>query len=120
MRIQVKDWLLLASTFTLFMGLSLKFVFSANVPASFVWAIGGLLGLIPAIKWVLDDLKDRQIGSDVLAILSILGATFTNEFFAASVISFMLATGRSLESWAEGRAEFALKSLIDQIGRAHV
>ena len=115
MRIQVKDWLLLASTFTLFMGLSLKFVFSANVPASFVWAIGGLLGLIPAIKWVLDDLKDRQIGSDVLAILSILGATFTNEFFAASVISFMLATGRALESWAEGRAEFALKSLIDRM-----
>ena len=46
---------------------------------------------------------------------SILGATLTNEFFAASVISFMLATGRALESWAEGRAEFALKSLIDRM-----
>lgn len=115
MKIQVKDWLLLFSTFTLFMGLSLTYLFEADAPASFIWALGGLSGLIPAIKWLIDDLKDKQMGSDVLAILSILGATFTNEFFAASVISFMLATGRALESWAEGRAEFALKSLIDRM-----
>lgn len=115
MKIQVKDWLLLFSTFTLFMGLSLTYLFEADAPASFIWALGGLSGLIPAIKWLIDDLKDKQMGSDVLAILSILGATFTNEFFAASVISFMLATGRALESWAEGRAAFALKSLIDRM-----
>ena len=55
------------------------------------------------------------MGSDVLAIFSILGALAINEFFAAAVISFMLASGRALESWAEGRADFALKSLIDRM-----
>jgi len=64
MKIQVKDWLLLFSTFTLFMGLSLKYLFEADAPASFIWALGGLSGLIPAIKWLIDDLKDKQMGSD--------------------------------------------------------
>lgn len=55
------------------------------------------------------------MGSDVLAIFSIVGALAIREFFAAAVISFMLASGRALESWAEGRADFALKSLIDRM-----
>ena len=105
--------LLFVATLALILGLTLKFL--TNVSPNLIWAIGGLTGLIPSIKWVIDDLKDKQIGSDVLAIFSILGSIATSEFFAASVISFMLASGRALESWAEGRAESALKSLIDRM-----
>ena len=105
--------LLYASTTTLAAGFIFKYLFeiSPDIP----WALGGLIGLIPSIKWVIDELKDRQMGSDVLAIFSIVGALAIKEFFAAAVISFMLASGRALESWAEGRAEFALKSLIDRM-----
>ena len=105
--------LLYASTATLATGFIFKYLFeiSPDIP----WALGGLIGLIPSIKWVIDELKDRQMGSDVLAIFSIVGALAIKEFFAAAVISFMLASGRALESWAEGRAEFALKSLIDRM-----
>ena len=105
--------LLYTTTTALGLGLFLKFVLDIN--PDIPWAIGGLVGLIPAIKWVVDELKDRQMGSDILAIFSILGALAIKEFFAASVISFMLASGRALESWAEGRAESALKSLIDRM-----
>jgi heavy metal translocating P-type ATPase len=105
--------LLYTSSTALGLGLFLKFVLDIN--PDIPWAIGGLVGLIPAIKWVVDELKDRQMGSDILAIFSILGALAIKEFFAASVISFMLASGRALESWAEGRAESALKSLIDRM-----
>ena len=55
------------------------------------------------------------MGSDVLAIFSILAALLTSEFLAASVIGFMLATGRVLESWAEGQAQRQLQGLIDRI-----
>jgi len=105
--------LLYLSTSALALGLFLKYVL--NVSPDIPWAIGGFVGLIPSIKWVIDELKDKQMGSDVLAIFSIVGALAIKEFFAASVISFMLASGRALESWAEGRADSALKSLIDRM-----
>ncbi len=57
------------------------------------------------------------MGSDVLAVLALLGALFTNELFAAAVISVMLATGRVLESWAEGQAERQLKALLSRMPR---
>lgn len=105
--------LLYSSTTALALGLIFKYFL--NISADIPWAIGGFIGLIPSIKWVLDELKDKQMGSDVLAIFSIVGALAIREFFAAAVISFMLASGRALESWAEGRANFALKSLIDRM-----
>ena len=105
--------LLYSSTTALALGLIFKYFL--NISADIPWAIGGFIGLIPSINWVLDELKDKQMGSDVLAIFSIVGALAIREFFAAAVISFMLASGRALESWAEGRADFALKSLIDRM-----
>ena len=113
MKDKVTATLLYSSTTALGLGLLLKFGFQVN--PDIPWAIGGLIGLIPSIKWVIDEIKDRQIGSDILAIFSIVGAIAIGEFFAASVISFMLSSGRALESWAEGRAESALKSLIDRM-----
>ncbi|MGI9226134.1 MAG: heavy metal translocating P-type ATPase [Candidatus Nanopelagicaceae bacterium] len=113
MKDKVTAVLLYLSTSALALGLFLKYIL--NVSPDIPWAIGGFVGLIPSIKWVIDELKDKQMGSDVLAIFSIVGALAIKEFFAASVISFMLASGRALESWAEGRADSALKSLIDRM-----
>lgn len=110
---KVTALLLYSSTTALALGLILKYF--SNLPPDIPWAIGGFIGLVPSIKWVVDELKDKQMGSDVLAIFSIVGALAIKEFFAAAVISFMLASGRALESWAEGRAESALKSLIDRM-----
>lgn len=81
------------------------------------WFLSGLIGLIPAITWLIKDLRAHTMGSDVLAILSISGALFTDELLAAAVISLMLATGRVLESWAEGQAERELKSLLSRMPR---
>jgi heavy metal translocating P-type ATPase len=81
------------------------------------WFIAGLIGLIPAINWFINDLRSKSMGSDLLAILSIIGALLTDELIAASVISLMLASGRVLETWAEGRAERELKSLINRMPR---
>ncbi len=102
------SWILFIST-----GIALFLGFNANN----IWIIGGLLGLIPAITWVLNDLRAKTFGSDILAVLALVGTLLTDELFAASVIAFMLASGRILESWAQVRAEKQLKSLIERVPR---
>ena len=81
------------------------------------WILAGLIGLVPAITWLINDLRHKTMGSDVLAVLALLGVLFTEELFAAAVISVMLATGRVLESWAEGQAERQLKALLSRMPR---
>lgn len=99
--------LLAASTITLILGFFIEQS----------WILAGLIGLVPAVTWLINDLRHKTMGSDVLAVLALLGALFTDELFAAAVISVMLATGRVLESWAEGQAERQLKALLSRMPR---
>jgi len=81
------------------------------------WIASGIFGLIPAIAWFIADIRKKSLGSDVLAFLSLASTLLTGEYFAASVISVMLASGRVLESWAKGQAERQLKSLLARMPR---
>jgi heavy metal translocating P-type ATPase len=57
----------------------------------------------------------------MLALIAIVATGLTGEWLAASVIALMLAGGRALESWAEGRARGQLESLLARAPRsAHV
>lgn len=82
-----------------------------------VWLAVGFIGLAISIKWLIDDIKLKTMGSDLLAVLSLLGTLITWEFFAMAVISLMLATGRLLENWAEGQAERELSALLERLPR---
>jgi heavy metal translocating P-type ATPase len=81
------------------------------------WVASGIFGLIPAITWFIRDLRNKSMGSDVLAVLSLSSTLLTGEYFAASVISVMLASGRVLETWAVGQAERQLKALLARMPR---
>lgn len=81
------------------------------------WIVSGLCGLVPALTWLIRDIRNKTMGSDVLAVLSILSTLLTGELFAAAVISVMLASGRVLESWAVGQAERQLKALLERMPR---
>jgi heavy metal translocating P-type ATPase len=81
------------------------------------WIASGIFGLIPAITWFIRDIRNKSMGSDVLAILSLSSTLLTGEYFAASVISVMLASGRVLETWATGQAERQLKALLARMPR---
>jgi len=83
----------------------------------FFWTVSGLIGLIPATLWFVRDLRKKTMGSDVLAVLSLLSTLLTGELFAASVIAVMLASGRVLEGWAVGQAERQLKALLARMPR---
>lgn len=96
--------LLLATVGSLIAGL-----LTGAVPA---YAVGALVGFGLSLRLLWQAIKLGQFGSDVLALIAIVATAVTNEWIAASVISVMLATGRALERWAEGRARNKLEALL--------
>src|SRR5260370_35908305 len=54
---------------------------------------------------------------DVIALLALAGAIAVDELLAAAVITVMLASGRTLESWADYRARRDLSALLARAQR---
>ena len=115
------DYLLLVATLASLGG---GFLFEANglhLGAVLCWALGAAIGLALSVVLLLRAIRDKEFGSDMLALVSILATSLTGEWIAASVISVMLATGRALERWAEGRARRQLEALLARAPQfAHV
>ncbi len=86
-----------------------------------LWALTTIIAVAPAAWWVVDAARHRRLGVDLIALAALVGTLAVKEFLAGAVIALMLATGRSLESWAEGRAGRELRSLVERTPRlAHV
>jgi heavy metal translocating P-type ATPase len=102
-------------------GLSLALGFWLQVEnnplSAWVLAVGAFVGLALSINWVILAFQKKEFGSDTLAVIAIAATALTNEWLAASVISLMLATGRALETWAEGKARRKLESLLERAPR---
>ncbi|MEY4434128.1 MAG: hypothetical protein RIR16_168 [Actinomycetota bacterium] len=85
------------------------------------YAVGAGVGFALSLKLLVDAIREKAFGSDVLALISITATALTNEWLAASVISLMLASGRALENWAAGRARLQLRALLERAPhQAHV
>ena len=85
------------------------------------FAVGAAVGFVLSFVLVIRAIRLGEFGSDVLALIAIAATAATGEWIAASVISVMLATGRALERWAEGRARTQLESLLARAPQfAHV
>lgn len=85
------------------------------------FAVGAGAGLFLAMRWLIGAIKRGEFGSDVLAVISIVATALTGEWLASSVIALMLASGRALETWAEGRARHQLEALLKRAPQsAHV
>ena len=86
--------------------------------ANVVWALTTVTGIFP-IGWeVLRGLLHRQPGVDLIALLAMGGALALEEYLAGAVIAFMLATGRTLEDFADARAHRELSALIERAPRS--
>lgn len=85
------------------------------------FALSSAVGFALSIRWLIQALREGALGSDVLAAISIGATSLTGEWLAGAVISLMLASGRALESWAEGRAHAKLEALLARAPReAHL
>jgi heavy metal translocating P-type ATPase len=81
------------------------------------WTTTGALGAAYSLWTMLDSLRRGRLGVDAIALLALVGALAVGEHLAAAVISVMLASGRSLESWAAGRARRDLHALLQRSPR---
>ena len=80
-----------------------------------------LAGTVPVLLAVLLDslasLWRRELGLDIIALLSIGGAIALGEHVAAGVIGLMLSGGRALEGFAEARARREISALLARVPR---
>ncbi len=82
-----------------------------------LWDVDGALGAVYALWTVVDALRHRRLGVDVIALFALVGALAVGESLAAAVVSVMLATGRALEDWSAGRARRDLRALLERAPR---
>jgi heavy metal translocating P-type ATPase len=85
--------------------------------AHVVWATTTALGLVPAAWWVVDAAREGRVGVDALAVLALVGTLVVRENLAGAVITVMLASGRTLEAQAAGRARRELRLLLERAPR---
>ncbi len=113
-------WLLrhrngLVATLTLIaiaLHLALRFGFRSQTSlydAPLLLALGA--GGLPLIYELGRKILRRELGSDLLAGLSILASLFLGEYLAGAIIVLMLSGGELLESFAAGEASSVLRAL---------
>jgi cation transport ATPase len=78
-----------------------------------VWDANGAIGAVYALWAMVESLRHACLGVGAIALLALVGALGVGEHLAAAVVSIMLASGRSLESWAAGRARHDLRALLE-------
>lgn len=72
---------------------------------------------LPLLGEMLEKLRRREPGVDVIAVLAVSAALALGEYLTAGIIGLMLATGRFLEEYAAGRAERELTALLARAPR---
>ena len=82
-----------------------------------VWALAAGAGALVTAWRLAEAVRRRQVGVDVIALLALVGALMVGEYLAGAVIAVMLASGRSLEAWAAGRARRELEGLVARVPR---
>lgn len=81
------------------------------------WIAGTVLALLPALVWVALAMWHRQLGADVIAVLSLVGTLLVHEYLAGALIAVMLAGGRALDAAAARRASHDLRALLERAPR---
>ena len=105
-------WALLAATLALLAGGGAFWLAGRPQDAAPWWAAATVLALLPAVFWVAQALRQGRVGVDLIAVLALAGSLAVGEYLAGALIGLMLATGRTLEGYAQVRASRDLRALV--------
>ena len=115
-----RSWLLVATVVALAAG-GVAWLMGAVPAAQWVWGTATAAVAVRLSVVIVDDLRHRRAGVDVIALLAMIGALALGEQFAGAVIAVMLTGGQWLEEHAAGRARRELRALLDRAPRtAHL
>jgi len=81
------------------------------------WAAVAVATLVVTLRWLVRSVRHHRIGVDVIATLAMISSLVAREYLAAAVVALMLATGHTLESYAQGRAVRDLRALLARAPR---
>lgn len=95
----------------------LAWLVGAAGPAEVLWALTTAVVLVPLARNVAADLRRRELGVDLIALLAMAGSLALGEFLAGAVIALMLAGGQALEAFAGARARRELSALAARAPR---
>lgn len=113
-----RDWSLLGGIGAIALAGAGLWLVGQRGAADLLWIVATCGGLVPGVVWVARSLRRRQVGVDVIAVLALVGALVVREYLAGAVVAVMLATGRSLEAYAERRAAHDLHALLAHAPRS--
>src|SRR6516164_7175466 len=85
--------------------------------AEAIWVISAAPALLAVAQGIVRAAFRREAGLDLIALLSIGGAIALGEYLTGAVIGLMLASGRSLEDFAEERARREMSALLGRAPR---
>ncbi len=85
--------------------------------AALAWTIGVVPVLAALAVEIIKSLLKREVGLDIVAMLSMSAALLFGEALAASVVALMYSGGTFLEGFAEGRARREMSSLLSRVPR---
>ena len=115
-------WLTGLSVLGIVLHLLLRYAFGAAAPVYLaplyvVLFVGG-----PPLVWdILVQIAHREFGSDLLAATAIVSSVFFGQLLAGALVVLMLSGGRTIESFAVGRASSVLQALARRMpSAAHV
>jgi heavy metal translocating P-type ATPase len=80
--------------------------------AAIVWAAGVVPVLAALAVEIVGSLRQREVGLDIVAFLSMSGALLLAETLAGNVVALMYAGGQFLESFAAARARREMIALL--------
>ncbi|MGA7229120.1 MAG: HAD-IC family P-type ATPase, partial [Acidimicrobiia bacterium] len=95
----------------------LAYALGATGAASVLFAVAGVVPVIPLVFGIVERIRNRRPGVDVIALLAVVVALVMGEYLTAGIIGLMLATGQYLEDFAAGRAERELSGLLERAPR---
>lgn len=81
------------------------------------WAVATAAAVVPAVWWVVEDLRAKRFGADVLAVLALVGTLVVGEYLAGAVVAVMVGTGHALDDYARRRARRDLSALLERAPR---
>ncbi|MGO4387811.1 heavy metal translocating P-type ATPase [Microvirga sp. 2YAF29] len=82
-----------------------------------IWAIATIPVLLALLIEIVSSLRRGDVGLDIIAALSMIGALVFGEHLAAVVVALMYAGGQYLESFAERRANREMTALLARVPR---
>ncbi|WP_285797339.1 heavy metal translocating P-type ATPase [Micromonospora sp. NBRC 107095] len=85
--------------------------------ADVCWAATTAVTLLVTLRWLVQSLRRHRIGVDVIATLALVTSLLVGEYLAGAVVALMLASGHTLERYAQGRATRDLHELLARAPR---